>query len=130
MSNSDPGTGLPPEPADDAGINAIRLDADRARDELESTLDEIERRLSPDRIIQPVKRSVVRAAGWVKAEYTRDPVAFITKVVAVAGTVAVVAFASSRRPRDFDGRPSQAAPSLASSVSSRGARLGAKKTGN
>lgn len=130
MSNTDSGTGLPPEPADDAGIHAIRLDADRARDELESTLDEIERRLSPDRIIQPVRRSVIRATGWLKAEYSRDPVAFVTKVVAIAGTVAGVVFVSSRRPRDFDGRPDQNSASLASSVSSRAASHGAKKTGN
>jgi hypothetical protein len=130
VSTSDSGTGLPPEPGDDAGINAIRLDADRARDELESTLDEIERRLSPDRIIQSVKRSVTAAAHWVKDEYSRDPVAFVTKVVAVVGTVAGVVFAASRRPRDFDGRPDQDAASLASGVSNRAASHGAKKMGS
>jgi hypothetical protein len=126
MSNSDSGSNLPPEPDDDAGINAIRLDADRARSELETTLDEIERRLSPQRIIQPAKHTITKAAAWVKDEYARDPVAFVTKAVAAAGTVAVVLFVSSRRPKDFGG-PDQHLPSVASTASNRAASHGTKK---
>ena len=127
MSSNEPETNLPAEPAEDAGINAIRLDADRARDELESTMDEIERRLNPQRIIQPVKRNVTKAASWVKDEYTRDPIAFITKAVAAVGTAAVVLFVSSRRPKDFVGKPDQNIPSIASTASNRAATHGAKK---
>lgn len=125
MSNDEPAGNLPPEPGDDAGINAIRLDADRARAELETTLDEIERRLSPQHIIQPVKRNVSRAAAWLKEEYTRDPVAFVTKAVAAVGTVALVFLVSSRRPKDFD--VDQNLPSLASAASNRAAAHGSKK---
>ncbi|HEY0260301.1 MAG TPA: hypothetical protein VGC18_10670 [Lacisediminihabitans sp.] len=34
-------------PDDEAGENALHLDADKTRDDLEETLDEIERRLTP-----------------------------------------------------------------------------------
>lgn len=126
MSTNETEGNLPPEPDDDAGINAIRLDADRARTELETTLDEIERRLSPQRVIQPVKHTVTKAAAWLKNEYTRDPVAFATKAVAAVGTVAVVLFVSSRRPKDFDGAD-QNLPSIASTTSNRAAAHGSKK---
>ena len=45
------------EPADDAGIEEIRLDADRTREELERTLTQIEERLNPHRIIARAKRA-------------------------------------------------------------------------
>lgn len=126
MSNNNAETGLPPEPDSDAGINAIRLDADRARSELETTLDEIERRLSPQRIIQPVRRNVTKAATWLRDEYVRDPVAFVTKAVGIVGAVAVLVVVSSRRPRDYVGAD-QKLPSVASSASNRIAAMGAKK---
>ena len=126
MSDNESENSLPPEPADDAGINAIRLDADRARSELETTLDEIERRLSPQRIIQPVKRNVTKAAAWIKEEYTRDPGAFVSKAVVAVGTIAVIVFVSSRRPKDFAG-PDQKLLSVASTASNRAAAKGTKK---
>lgn len=126
MSNNNAETGLPAEPDSDAGINAIRLDADRARSELETTLDEIERRLSPQRIIQPVRRNVTKAATWLRDEYVRDPVAFVTTAVGIVGAVAVLVVVSSRRPRDYVGAD-QKLPSVASSASNRIAAMGAKK---
>jgi hypothetical protein len=56
-----------PGPPEDAGVNAIRLDADRTRDELRETLDEIERRLSPAGVVESVKRSAQRDPGKVAA---------------------------------------------------------------
>ncbi len=48
---------LPAPPADDAGVHTLRLDADRTRDELAGTLDEIAHRLSPDGIRESASRS-------------------------------------------------------------------------
>jgi hypothetical protein len=56
-----------PGPAENAGVNAIRLDADRTRDELRQTLDEIEHRLSPAGVAESVKRSAKRDPGKVAA---------------------------------------------------------------
>jgi hypothetical protein len=86
-----------PEPAPDAGINAVRLDADRARDELEKTLDQIESILNPQRVIVPVKKAV----DSVKQPYKNRPVAFIASVAGVIGTIGgvIVWAAKSRDPR-------------------------------
>lgn len=65
--SSDQKNDAKPGPADDAGVNAIRLDAERARDDLRSTLDEIERRLSPAGVAESVKRSAKREPGKVAA---------------------------------------------------------------
>jgi len=68
-----------PEPPPDAGINAIRLDADRTRDELERTLEEIERRLDPRIRIESVKRA-----------YRKRPVEFIAAAGVALGAVAAL----------------------------------------
>ncbi|MET0990381.1 MAG: hypothetical protein ABWY54_07025, partial [Glaciihabitans sp.] len=67
------------------------------------------------------------AASWIRHEYTRDPVAFVTKAVAAVGTVAIVLFVSSRRPKDFVGAPDQNIPSVASAASNRVAAHSSKK---
>jgi hypothetical protein len=86
-----------PEPAPDAGINAVRLDADRARDELEKTLDQIESILNPQRVIVPV----MKAVDSVKQAYKNRPVEFIASVAGVVGTIGgvIVWAAKSRDPR-------------------------------
>ncbi len=65
-----------PEPADNAGINALRLDADRTRDELERTLEEIERRLDPRPRIERIKRA-----------WRNRPVEFITVAGSAVGAI-------------------------------------------
>lgn len=45
------------------GMNGVGLDADRTRDELASTLGEIERRLTPAHIRRRLIRSVKRRPG-------------------------------------------------------------------
>jgi hypothetical protein len=76
-----------PAPADDAGINALRLDADRARDDLEATLDEIEERLNPRRVWQ-----VLRAA------FANRPGAFVAVASGVvAATVGAVVWTVTSR---------------------------------
>ena len=83
-----------PEPAPDAGINAVRLDADRARDELEKTLDQIESILNPQRIIVPVKKAV----DSVKKAYDNRPVEFIATAAGILGTIGgVVVWAARNR---------------------------------
>jgi ElaB/YqjD/DUF883 family membrane-anchored ribosome-binding protein len=83
-----------PPPAPDAGINALRLDADRAREDLEKTLDEIESRLNPQRVIQPVKRAV----NSVKTAYENRPVEFIAAAAGVVGTIGgLIALAARSR---------------------------------
>jgi hypothetical protein len=87
MSNDQPDDNKPDELDDDAGVNAIRLDAERAREDLDKTLSEIERRLDPQRVIQPVKRIVQRTVTSIKSEYTKDPTRFLT--VTIVTTLAV-----------------------------------------
>ncbi|CAN5382061.1 hypothetical protein BH09ACT1_BH09ACT1_24950 [soil metagenome] len=65
--SSDETTAAKPGPDENAGINAIRLDADRTRDELRETLDEIERRISPAGVAESVKRSAKRDPGKAAA---------------------------------------------------------------
>lgn len=65
-----------PEPPENAGINAIRLDADRTRDELERTLEELERRLDPRPRIEALKSA-----------YRRRPVPVIALGVGVLGAI-------------------------------------------
>ena len=86
-----------PDPAPDAGINAVRLDADRAREELEKTLDQIESILNPQRIIVPAKKAV----NSVKKAYENRPVEFIAAAAGVIGTIGgiVVWAAKSGRSR-------------------------------
>jgi hypothetical protein len=43
-----------PEPAGAAGIDTVRLDADRTREELERTLNQIESRLAPKELWKSV----------------------------------------------------------------------------
>jgi hypothetical protein len=84
------------EPAPDAGINALRLDADRARDDLERTLTEIETRLNPQRVIQPV----ARAARGVRDAYSANPPRFFAVAVAVAVALGGIITVSVRRGHD------------------------------
>jgi hypothetical protein len=72
-----------PEPAPDSGINAVRLDAERAREELEKTLDQIESILNPQRIIVPTRKAVES----VKKAYENRPVEFIAAAAGVIGTI-------------------------------------------
>lgn len=65
------------EPGENAGINALRLDADRTREELEKTLDEIERELDPRRIPQRI------SDAWAQ-----NPVRVVVIAVGVAGAIA------------------------------------------
>jgi len=81
-----------PEPAPDAGINAIRLDADRARHDLENTLDEIEARLNPQRVIEPVKHTVASA----RSAYANRPVEFIAVAVGIVGALGGLVFWGAR----------------------------------
>jgi len=81
-----------PEPAPDAGINLIRLDADRARHDLENTLDEIEARLNPQRVIEPVKKTVASA----KSAYKNRPVEFIAVAVGIIGALGGLVIWGSR----------------------------------
>ncbi len=46
------------EPGHRAGADELHLDTDRTRNELEDTLDEIERRLSPPVILASLKRGL------------------------------------------------------------------------
>jgi hypothetical protein len=63
------------EPSGSAGVNAVRLDADRTRDELERTLNQIESRLAPKELWRSVTltfkerplRVVAVGAGFVLA---------------------------------------------------------------
>jgi hypothetical protein len=43
-----------PEPSGSAGVNTVRLDADRTRDELERTLNQLESRLAPKELWKSV----------------------------------------------------------------------------
>jgi len=90
MSTGQPDENGPEELDEDAGVNAIRLDADRAREELDKTLSEIERRLDPQRFIQPVKRAVRQTVIAIKTEYQKDPVRFVTVAVITVGAVGLV----------------------------------------
>ncbi len=65
-----------PEPTKDAGIEAIRLDADRTRDELEQTLDAIEEKLDPRRVVDSLTRA-----------YRNRPVEFVAVATGVLGAV-------------------------------------------
>ncbi|MCU1406597.1 MAG: hypothetical protein JWQ43_2900 [Glaciihabitans sp.] len=85
-------TDSPQQPEPDAGINALRLDADRARDDLEQTLGEIEARLNPQRVIQPIKKAV----SAVSAAYKKQPVEFIATAVGIIGAVAGLAIWATR----------------------------------
>jgi hypothetical protein len=90
MSTDQPDDKPADELADDAGVNAIRLDAERAREDLDKTLSEIERRLDPQRIIQPVKRAVLQTASAIRTEFHKDPVRFVTVTVLTISAVGVV----------------------------------------
>ncbi|MCU1586244.1 MAG: hypothetical protein JWM49_2800 [Microbacteriaceae bacterium] len=56
-----------PEPSGSAGVDTVRLDADRTRDELERTLNQIESRLAPKELWKSVtlafRERPVRAAA-------------------------------------------------------------------
>lgn len=65
-----------PVPADDAGINAIRLDADRTRDELRETLDAIEGKLTPQYALESLKR-----------DFRDRPLVVIAAAVGVVGAI-------------------------------------------
>lgn len=56
-----------PEPGEDAGINAIRLDAERTRNELEDTLDQIEEALTPKYAVAAglVVVAIVGVVVWI-----------------------------------------------------------------
>jgi hypothetical protein len=90
MSTGQPDDTTPDELDDDAGVNAIRLDAERARDDLDKTLAEIERRLDPQRVIQPVKRTVQRTVATIRSEYHKDPVRFVTVTVLTVSAVGAI----------------------------------------
>jgi hypothetical protein len=90
MSSEQPDDQAPQELDDDAGMNAIRLDAERAREELDKTLSEIERRLDPHRFIQPISRAVKQTASAIKTEFQKDPVRFVTVAVLTVGAVGLV----------------------------------------
>lgn len=87
-------TSMRPEPPEDAGINAIRLDAERTRDELERTLEEIERRLDPRPRIDAVKRA-----------YRRSPASFIgiaSGALASIGGLVAWAMVSGRKRKKHE----------------------------
>ncbi|WP_181243113.1 DUF3618 domain-containing protein [Glaciihabitans tibetensis] len=77
-------------------MNAIRLDAERARADLDKTLSEIERRLDPQRIVRPVKKTAQRSFAAVRAQYTKDPVRLILVSVIAVGTIAAVLIRTGR----------------------------------
>jgi hypothetical protein len=76
---------LGPQPSETAGEEQLHLDADRTREELEATLDEIEHRLKPAAISRAVQRRI-----------RRNPRPFV--IVAIA-TVAALAGLSIWRIR-------------------------------
>jgi hypothetical protein len=84
-----------PEPAPDSGINAVRLDAERAREELEKTLDQIESILNPQRIIVPTRKAVES----VKRAYKNRPVEFIAAAAGVLGTIGGLAVWAAKSGR-------------------------------
>jgi len=82
MSDATP---LGNEPADDAGEESIRLDADKTRDALEATLDDLESRLKPTNL-----------AASLKVRFTQNPAPFIAVGVAVVGAIAGIVLLSAR----------------------------------
>lgn len=76
------------EPADDAGIEAIRLDADRTRDELQRTLTEIEERLNPHRMIARAKRA-----------WNENPAEVVMMAILVVGAIGSLVFLGVRGRR-------------------------------
>ena len=64
------------------GPEARRLDADRAREELGDTLDEIEKRLTPPELLRSARDAWRRSPGRVAA-VVGAPLAIIGLVVAV-----------------------------------------------
>ena len=83
-------TDAPEEPGENAGINALRLDADRTREELEKTLDEIERELDPRRIPEKISRAWNENPG-------RVILTAVGVVGAVAGLIWLIASSGSNR---------------------------------
>lgn len=73
-------------PPDTAGINAVRLDADRTRDELAGTLDEIESRLKPRELWNSITLT-----------FQKRPVPFVGATVGAIGAIAGLIALSSRR---------------------------------
>jgi hypothetical protein len=49
-------TNLPEPPPEGAGIESLRLDADRTRDEIDEILAELEERLNPRRLVDFAQR--------------------------------------------------------------------------
>jgi hypothetical protein len=88
------------EPKDDApepGINVLRLEAERSRDELESTLDELGERLNPRRVTEPVVGAAKSVARRVRGvDRTTLVAASTATVIAVGGVVAWIAKAARR----------------------------------
>jgi hypothetical protein len=64
---------------DTPGLNSLRLEVDRTRERLESTLEEIETRLNPRRAVEFAKR-----------QWHDKPLAVIAAGVGVVGAVALL----------------------------------------
>ncbi|MCU1439310.1 MAG: hypothetical protein JWP85_307 [Rhodoglobus sp.] len=68
------------------GLNSLRLEVDRTREQLESTLEEIESRLNPRRAVEFAKR-----------QWDERPLAVIAAGVGVVGAVALLVVRSVTR---------------------------------
>ena len=79
-----------PEPDENAGLNEYRLDAERTRDELEATLNEIERRISPRRLVAAAKRT------W--RSYPAEVAAVVGIVGSIGGLIVLAARGRAGRP--------------------------------
>ncbi|WP_213815006.1 DUF3618 domain-containing protein [Glaciihabitans sp. dw_435] len=82
-----------PAPGEDAGINEIRLDADRTRDELRDTLDQIEGKLTPQYAVESLKR-----------EFRERPFVVIAAAIGVVGAIVGVIVLAVRSGADDDDR--------------------------
>jgi hypothetical protein len=72
-----------PEPGENAGVSTLRLDADRTRDELESTLQEIEQRLKPAELKGSLRRTyrAHRTAFWAVGAGLAGGIALVSLLV-------------------------------------------------
>jgi hypothetical protein len=78
-----------PEEGTTGGINAVRLDADKTREQLRATLDEIEHRFTPAELWRSVTLT-----------YKKRPVPFVSTVAASVGAIAgLIALSVARKNR-------------------------------
>jgi hypothetical protein len=68
------------------GLNSLRLEVDRTREQLETTLEEIESRLDPR-----------RAVAFAQRQWTERPLVVIAAGVGLIGAIAMVVVRSVTR---------------------------------